>query len=103
VPATESIVRLIKSSLAGVKTYFNVSTTIKGSASKITTGLHPNVVGNFVILDQTPYELEVGVTRSGICDLDLLHSTLHQLPEEQRLLFYGHRICKGLVTIPQIS
>jgi hypothetical protein len=97
------MVRLIKSSRAGVRTYVNVSTITKGSAGKTTTSLHPNVVGNFVVLDQTPHELEVGVARSWICDLDLLHSTLHQLPEELGLLYYSHWICEGLVTIPQIG
>jgi len=96
------MVRLIKSSRAGVKTCFNISTTTKRLARKIAACLHPDVVWNLVVLNQTAYKLEVGVARSGICDLDLLHSTLHQLSEEQRFLLDGHWVCKGLVTIPQI-
>ena len=67
------------------------------------TSLHPDVVGNLVILDQTPHELKVSIARGRVCDLDLLHSTFDQLPKEYRLLLYGHWIRKGLITIPQIS
>jgi hypothetical protein len=68
----------------------------------LATNLQPNVVRNFVVLDQTTNKLEVGIARSRVCDLDLLHSTLHQLPEKDRLLLNGHWVGKGLITIPQI-
>ena len=64
--------------------------------------LNPNVVRNHLLFNQQPNEPEVRVAGGGVCDLDLFETAFNEGLEEERLLFDSHRVCEGLVSIPQV-
>ncbi len=70
---------------------------------RIVTNLYPHIVWYFVVLDQATNKQEIRVARCGVCNFDLLHTALHELPEEQRLLLDRHRVGQCLVSISQVS
>ncbi len=65
--------------------------------------LYPNVVWDFVVLDETANEHEVRVTGGGVGHLNFLDARLDELPKEGGLLLDGHGICQRLVSIAEIS
>ena len=67
------------------------------------TDLYPHIVWYFVVLDQATNEQEIRVDCCGVCNFDLLHAALHELPEKEGLLLDRHRVCQCLVSIPQVS
>jgi hypothetical protein len=67
------------------------------------TNLDPHIVRNLIVLDQATNKLEVRVTSSRICDLDLLHATFYELPKEEGLLLDSHGVGQCLISIPQIG
>ena len=101
-PATESIVRLMRSSRAGVRTYCVSEREPKNIADRL-TDLYPDIVWYFLIFDEASNEVKVSVASSGVCDFDFLDTRLDQLAEEGSLLFDGHWICQRLVSVAQVS
>jgi hypothetical protein len=65
--------------------------------------LNPDVIGNFVVLDQAANEHEVRVAGSRISYLDLLDARFYQLSEEGGFLFDCHGVSEGLVSVPEIG
>jgi hypothetical protein len=63
------------------------------------TDLNPDIIGDFVILNETPDKIEVGIAGGRVCRFNLLDTAFDQLTPECGLLFNSHRVCKGLVSI----
>ena len=67
------------------------------------TDLDIDIVRDLSLLNEPTNEVEVGVARSGVCDLDLLETDLNERTEEAGLLVDGHRVGQGLVPISQVG
>ena len=66
------------------------------------TDLDPDIIWDLVVFDEASDKIEICIASSGVGDFNLLDAALDELPEEGRLLLNRHRICKGLVSIPEI-
>jgi hypothetical protein len=100
-PATDSTVRLMRSSRAGVRTYdrnheFETRVYSKGP------DLKPYIIRDLIILDQASHEAEVSVAGSWVCDLDFFHTAFDQFLEKCCFLVHSHWTSKSLVPIPKI-
>lgn len=62
-----------------------------------------DVVGNEIEPHQVANEIEIGLTRRGIADLDFLVADRHHQFEHSALAFGVHRFCEGLITVTQID
>ena len=67
------------------------------------TNLQPHIVRHPILLDQHPHEIEVRITRGGICDFDLLEAALDEGLKEDHLLRNGHWVGQGLVSIAEVG
>ena len=100
-PATESTVRLIRSSRAGVKTCKS-SSARRWVGGKAGSDLDPHVVRDLIIFYETAHEIKVRVASSRICDLNLLITAFDEQLKESRFLLNGHGVCKGLIPITKV-
>lgn len=66
------------------------------------THLQPYVIRYLITLNKPSNEVEVGVAGRGVCDLNLLQASINEGVEEASLLFDGHRVCEGLITVAQV-
>ena len=62
-----------------------------------------DVVGDQVVLDQHPDEVEVGLRGGREADLDLLVAHRDQQVEHPQLALGGHRVDEGLVAVAQVD
>ena len=62
-----------------------------------------DVVGNEIEAHQVANEIEIGLTRGGVADLDFLVADCHHQFEYSTLAFGVHRFCEGLVAVTQID
>ena len=60
-------------------------------------------IGNQVLLDQAPREVELRLRRGRESDLDFLEAELDEQREHLELLRHGHRLNEGLVTVAQVD
>ncbi len=102
-PATESIVRLMRSSLAAVRTCGNGCYLHEHGRNGHDTDLHINIIWDLAVLDEPAHEVEVGVARGGIRDLDLFEANFNECAEEAGLLVDGHWVGQGLIPISQVG
>ena len=65
--------------------------------------LDHHVVGDQVLLDQHPHEVEVGLRGRREADLDLLVAHGHEQLEHLLLAGRGHRLDEGLVAVAQVD
>jgi len=65
--------------------------------------LDRNIVGNPVLLDQAPTEVEFDLGGGGKADFDLLEPDPHQHVEELELLFHAHGNREGLIAVAKID
>jgi len=70
-PATESTVRLIRSSRAGVKTC-KISSASYWVGEETGSDLNPHVVWDPILFYEAAHEIKVRIASSRVCDLDLL-------------------------------
>ena len=75
------------------------NSTTEGDA----TYLDPNVIWDFLVVQELAAEVEVGLRRSGVGDLDLLEADLNEMSEEAHLLLVGHGVGEGLVSVSQVG
>lgn len=102
-PATESIVRLMRSSRAAVRTCGHGCHLHEHRRDGHNTNLHIDIVRNLAVLDEPAHKVEVGVARGGVRNLDLLEAHFNERAEEAGLLVDGHRVGQGLVSISQVG
>ena len=67
------------------------------------TCLDPDIIWYPVVLYKAPDKVEVCITSSWICNLDLFETAFKKMVEEYALLFICHRVPKSLITIAQVS
>ena len=65
--------------------------------------LDRDVVGDQVLLDELPDEVEVGLAGRREADLDLLVAHAHQQVEHPPLALGAHRVDQGLVAVAQVD
>lgn len=98
-PATDSTVRLIRSSRAGVKTYNLISIVNEAEKEETISDLDPHIIRDLILFDEAANEIEIRVTGGRICDLNFFISTFDKQLEESRFLLNRHGICKGLISV----
>ena len=80
---------------------------VEGALDEVVTALRQHldrdVVGDHVVLDEHPHEVEVGLARRGEPDFDLLVAHPHQELEHPLLAVGAHRVDEGLVAVPQVD
>jgi len=97
-PATDSTVRLIRSSRAGVKTY-NLISIVNKAEKKTCSDLDPHIVRDLILFDEAAHEIIIRVTGGRICDLNFFIPAFDKQLEESRFLLDGHGIRKGLISV----
>ena len=100
-PATESTVRRMRSSRAGVRTYARHHEQ-KANRSSESSDLQPHIIRNLIVFDKPSHEAKIGVAGRRVCDFDFFHATTDQLLEKCGLLIDSHRTGKSLIPISEV-